>query len=391
MSKILVFTSVYPPPFVGGAERSIDTIYTSIHGNEFEIHICALDVSGTSKSNVLLEPKLSVFRTPFKFIPHPITENFRITKLSKMIFHLSNLSLGLHWPTVLKQIRTFKPDVIVTHNLTGWGYSPWIFGNIFKIPIVHDNRDYYLACIKTTRWSESAGQCAKTCISCQPRKIATKFFWQKGTQISNSIFVDKYVRNLFARNKYTQYEIIYPPVELTKITENEHEPIYDIGFLGRIEKSKGVVELLASISGEGLSIAIAGEGSLKDSLEKRYPDAHFLGQISVNDFFNKIRVLVVPSLWAEPFGRVVLEAVNFGIPVVASENGGMLENKFRPGALIFGIDPKNLNEILAASRQALNAGRNTTSSTELWRDKHGPLQIEKFSRIIGKIAREEKK
>ncbi len=391
MPKLLVFTSVYPPPFIGGAERSIDSIYTSIQGDEFEIHICALDGSGTSKSTVLLAPKLSVFRTPFKFIPHPIIESFRTTKVSKMIFHISNLSFGHHWPTVLKQIRAFKPDVIVTHNLTGWGYAPWIFGNLFKIPIVHDNRDYYLTCSKTTRWRESTGQCGKTCITCQPRKIATKIFWKEGTQISNSVFVDRYVRNIFEGNKGTKYEIIYPPVKLTDITENEHEPIYDVGFLGRIEKSKGVDELLASISREGISVAIAGEGSLKDSLEKRYPDVHFLGQISADEFFSKIRVLVAPSLWAEPFGRVILEAVNFGIPVIASEKGGMLENKMRPGAVIIGIDPKNLNEILVASRQALHAGRNTTPSTELWRNEHGFLQIEKFSRIVGKIAQEDKK
>ncbi len=391
MPKLLVFTSVYPPPFIGGAERSIDSIYTSIQGDEFEIHICALDGSGASNSTVLLAPKLSVFRTPFKFIPHPVIESFRTTKLSKMIFHITNLSFGHHWRIVLKQIRTFKPDVIVTHNLTGWGYAPWIFGNLFKIPIVHDNRDYYLTCIKTTRWRESTGQCAKTCITCQPRKIATKIFWKEGTQISNSVFVDRYVRNIFEGNKSTKYEIVYPPVKLTDITENEYEPIYDVGFLGRIEKSKGVDELLASISGEGISVAIAGEGSLKDSLEKSYPDVHFLGQISADEFFSKIRVLVAPSLWAEPFGRVILEAVNFGIPVIASAKGGILENKARPGAVIIGIDPENLNEILVASRQALRVGRNTTPSTELWRDKHGFLQIEKFSKIIGKIAREAKK
>lgn len=390
MPKLLVFTSVYPPPFIGGAERSIDSIYTSIQGDEFEIHICALDGNGTSSSTVLLAPKLSVFRTPFRFIPHPVLESFRTTKLSKIIFHISSLSFGPHWLTVLKQIRTLKPDVIVTHNLTGWGYAPWIFGNYFKIPVVHDNRDYYLTCSKTTRWRETTGQCGKTCITCQPRKIATKIFWKEGTQISNSVFVDRYVRDIFEGNRSTKYEIVYPPVKLTDSTENEYEPIYDVGFLGRIEKSKGVDELLAALSGEGISVAIAGEGSLRDSLEKKYPDVKFLGLISAEVFFSKIRVLVAPSLWAEPFGRVILEAVNFGIPVIASEKGGMLESKGRPGAVIIGIDPKNLNEILVASRIGLSARRNTTPSTELWRKKHGILQIEKFSRIVGKIAREAK-
>jgi len=391
MPKLLVFTSVYPPPFIGGAERSINSIYTSIQGEDFDILVCALDANEASESILTLAPKLSVFRTPFKFIPHPVIESFKTTKLSKTIFHISNLGFGLHWMTVFKQIRIFKPDVIITHNLTGWGYAPWIFGNLFNIPIVHDNRDYYLTCSKTTRWREFEEDCGKTCITCKPREIASKIFWREGTQISNSNFVDQYVRRVFDGNKRTKYEVIYPPISLNNNLENGYEPIYDVGFIGRIEKSKGVEQVLASLSGKGVSLAIAGEGSLKDSLEKKYLDVRFLGQIPSEVFLSKIRVLAVPSLWAEPFGRVIVEAVNFGIPVIAGKKGGMLENKIRPGAVIIEIDPKNLIEILEASKLALSAGRNIIPSTEEWRKRQGIFQIKKFRSIVWKIAEEGKK
>ena len=40
-------------------------------------------------------------------------------------------------------------------------------------------------------------------------------------------------------------------------------------------------------------------------------------------FYNQCRVLVVPSLWFEPFGMVVVDAMALAVPVVASRIGGL--------------------------------------------------------------------
>jgi glycosyltransferase involved in cell wall biosynthesis len=42
-------------------------------------------------------------------------------------------------------------------------------------------------------------------------------------------------------------------------------------------------------------------------------------------FFEMIDVLIVPSLWNEPFGRVVLESILHKKPVIASNMGGIPE------------------------------------------------------------------
>ena len=44
-----------------------------------------------------------------------------------------------------------------------------------------------------------------------------------------------------------------------------------------------------------------------------------------DNFFKKIDILVVPSLWNEPFGRVVLESFINKTPVLASNVGGISE------------------------------------------------------------------
>jgi glycosyltransferase involved in cell wall biosynthesis len=51
----------------------------------------------------------------------------------------------------------------------------------------------------------------------------------------------------------------------------------------------------------------------------------FLGHVKPQEFFSEIDVLVVPSLWNEPMGRVVVEAYGMGVPVLGARRGGIPE------------------------------------------------------------------
>lgn len=60
----------------------------------------------------------------------------------------------------------------------------------------------------------------------------------------------------------------------------------------------------------------------------------FTREPGILEVYAKTRVLVVPSQWAETFGRVVLEAMWNGIPVVASHRGGLPEACGGAGLLV---------------------------------------------------------
>jgi surfactin synthase thioesterase subunit/glycosyltransferase involved in cell wall biosynthesis len=47
----------------------------------------------------------------------------------------------------------------------------------------------------------------------------------------------------------------------------------------------------------------------------------------IEDFLQRTRILLMPSLWYEGFGLIVMEAMLRGIPVIASDSGGLQEAK----------------------------------------------------------------
>ena len=59
------------------------------------------------------------------------------------------------------------------------------------------------------------------------------------------------------------------------------------------------------------------------------------------DFFESIDLLIVPSLWNEPFGRVVIEAYSYHCPVLMAKNGGLDELVYDGISCGFNSNSKN--------------------------------------------------
>ena len=64
-------------------------------------------------------------------------------------------------------------------------------------------------------------------------------------------------------------------------------------------------------------------------------------------------IAVVPSLWREPFGLVAVEAMAAGLPVVASDTGG-LSDIVRPGQTGLLVPPGDAAALAAALETLLD-------------------------------------
>jgi glycosyltransferase involved in cell wall biosynthesis len=103
---------------------------------------------------------------------------------------------------------------------------------------------------------------------------------------------------------------IYNSIELGSVNRNVKKlegNKYVFGYIGRLDKEKGIEFLLDTIkeSGNDIRLLIAGAGD-EDYVEllKNKSDAmdvHFLGKVApAHFFFESVDFTIVPSLWYEP-------------------------------------------------------------------------------------------
>ena len=110
-----------------------------------------------------------------------------------------------------------------------------------------------------------------------------------------------------------------------------------VGFLGRLVPEKGIEPLLrAAALDPRLRLRIAGSGPLAASIPRRASESgvgarvEMIGAIppaEVVPFYRSVDVIAIPSMattrWTEQFGRVAVEAMACGVPVVASDAGAL--------------------------------------------------------------------
>jgi glycosyltransferase involved in cell wall biosynthesis len=109
-------------------------------------------------------------------------------------------------------------------------------------------------------------------------------------------------------------------------------------YAGRLEEAKGVRLLMsawdrfrATSADAGLRLLIAGTGSLDREVAgwaATRPSVEVFGHVPgarCAELMAQARAVIVPSLWQEAFGLVVVEAMAAGTPPIASEHGSFPE------------------------------------------------------------------
>lgn len=163
---------------------------------------------------------------------------------------------------------------------------------------------------------------------------------------ANSAFTKRWYLDMFGHEYAYKTKTILGGVELKDFVRDFDKEIKKINkkygltgkkivlFTGRLTKHKGVDYLIRAAKNIRGTILILGDGPERQNLEKliksqKTTNVKILGWIQSGDqlgfhaFYARADVFVAPSVWQEPFGLVILEAMASKKPVVATHTGGV--------------------------------------------------------------------
>jgi glycosyltransferase involved in cell wall biosynthesis len=111
------------------------------------------------------------------------------------------------------------------------------------------------------------------------------------------------------------------PIDVQKASPARPAKNSEFSFVGRLSPEKGASLFARAANMVGVSASFIGSGIEETRIKETMPKARFFGWRNRNDVIQIIansRAIVVPSLWHETQGLVVLEAAALGIPAIVS-------------------------------------------------------------------------
>jgi glycosyltransferase involved in cell wall biosynthesis len=227
-------------------------------------------------------------------------------------------------------------------------------GERIGVPIVATVRDYWPVCFFGTM--ESGGQPCNGCVSgdfepCLRRRYGlllplTQLFVpvmrgelrQRQRALAKAraiIAVSSYVKSTLAGVADERVTVVPNLIDLVQAREVAAQPPTVpppndyLLFVGKLATNKGALLVLDVARQVHAETRVVGDGPLRAEMEaaalRDGLPVRFLGWLSNDEVLRamaRAKMLLFPSLWAEPLARTLIEAAAVGLPAVAMDTGG---------------------------------------------------------------------
>lgn len=177
------------------------------------------------------------------------------------------------------------------------------------------------------------------------------FFIRRALKKADKIFaVSNALKKALETNKIFNVEVMHNGIAVDEWFSGEVIG-NNILFAGRVDKAKGVENLIHSFIIVNYEIpdaklTIVGDGNLKTERKKNITILPWQNREAMKKIFSETKIVIVPSLYLDPFPTVNLEAMAAEKPVIGTCFGGtpeiVLNNE--TGYLINPYDEKELAE-----------------------------------------------
>ena len=252
----------------------------------------------------------------------------------------------------------FQPDVIHIHNIYHH-ISPSILieAKLRKIPVVMHVHDYKLICPNYKLFHH--GKIDESCRGGKYYRCVThkcfKDSYLKSFLVTAEMYFHHRLLKIYEKNidlyltpsRFVEHKLVEWGIAARKVQTLYHfvetkgiEPHYELGkyllYFGRLDQEKGVNILIRALAKtkSQVPLKIVGAGPERKHLEELVAELNlttrveFVGPKYGDELQTIIReayLIVVPSIWYEVFGLVILEAAALGKFVIASDIGGIRE------------------------------------------------------------------
>ena len=410
--NLLFVSEYYPPSTMGGGEINLSVTAKSLVRSGLDVTVLTSRQSGL-KQKELIEGVKVIRTLATGKNPQGLLENFK----RSFLFPKSVVS------EVLKLCRVQHIDIIHFQ-----GSSIIAAPNLkkLKIPLAATIESYPALCPKGDRMYRGKEPCNLVCspkkfFFCQNQsseigKICNRFYLRHNPLFLGYVY--SYYRklnsalshcHLLAISSYVQKvlklhgleSVVIPNIINSAELGNSNEfpylkknPLelgeskikpktFNLLYLGSLTRYKGPQVLLKAIQGLNCHLDLYGDGPLKKKLQqlikKNQLDAEIHSPVPyehIPPLYTAADLIVFPSLWPEPFGRIPLEALAAGKPVVAFNVGAIPETVY-PGFSHL-VTAGNVPELKEAIKKQIMKGTGSLNKSQLELEKH-KSHLQQFS------------
>jgi glycosyltransferase involved in cell wall biosynthesis len=237
-----------------------------------------------------------------------------------------------------KVLDDYQPDIVHSHSMVELTPRMWKSAKDRGATIVHTLHDYDLMCIRAALYKDEA-RCTKQHLACAAFSSVKRHYHghiDHVVGVSRSILQTHLDQGFFDGMPKSHQHVIWNPVRaapaMPPSSAGQRTGPLTFGFLGRLVPEKGIMQLLDAcrdmVGVDGWQLKIAGKAPKDDAfLRERIGSLpiELVGFVDPAAFFRDIDVLVVPSVWLEPFGLTIVEAYASGVSVIGSDIAGVAE------------------------------------------------------------------
>lgn len=327
--RILMACAAFPPFIDGGGPISAMMVAKLLLADGHDLEV--VNVSGEDKHEIYDGVPVRRLRTL------NIDWNYRLPRppWKKLLWHALENFNPRAFVVMRREIRRFKPDIVLTDSIENINVATWAAARSCGVPVCHIVRSAFLICWKASM-RRGNDNCVRACSSCQVSSCGKKFFSRYVDAVigETDFIIGRHLEHGYFPNASSHKVPGAIPTVVRREPRSPPSGQMRFGFIGVHDPVKGLDTLALAahrlVNNPTVAFVIAGnaKSDYAKSLPQKFPkeNTRFLGWTKPEDFFSQIDVLVVPSLFREPFGRVVIEAFSQGVPVIGARSGGIPES-----------------------------------------------------------------